>query len=204
MSESGRFEAAIAAIDAANADDPNVLVIDGVERPKEQAHAELMTVWVRRLDANAGEAQLLAARANHLRRWSIPRTDYPEGRAGYLRWRTSLSKQHAADVAEILGQHGYDDDTVVRVQTLVRKQGLGTDPEVQVHEDALCLVFLETQFSGLVERIGRDKTVDVVAKTLAKMSAAGIEAAGGLDLTEDLADVLAEAVLLADARQEQR
>ena len=81
-SGSDRFAAAIAAIDQANADDPNRLVVDGVARPKEQAHAEMMTAWVRRLDPDADEAQLLAARAHHLRRWTLPRTDYPDGRAG--------------------------------------------------------------------------------------------------------------------------
>ena len=78
-SGSDRFAAAIAAIDRANAADPNRLVVDGVSRPKEQAHAELMTAWVQRLDPGADEAQLLAARAHHLRRWELPRRTYPAG-----------------------------------------------------------------------------------------------------------------------------
>ncbi len=107
-----RFERAIAAIDAANADDPNTVVVRGERRPKEQAHAELMVEWVRRLDPEASEAQLLAARAHHLRRWTLPRQDYPEGRAGYLRWRKALHERHAADVAGILSEVGYDDATI--------------------------------------------------------------------------------------------
>src|SRR4051794_5577709 len=98
---SGRFEAAITAIDAANADDPDTIIIDGAARPKEQAHAEMMTAWVRRLDPDASEEQLLAARAHHLRRWSVPRSTYPEGRAGYLRWRRDLKDQHANQVSAI-------------------------------------------------------------------------------------------------------
>jgi hypothetical protein len=146
----GRFERAIAAIDAANADDPNTIVLHGQVRPKEQAHAERMTDWVQRLDPSADEAQLLAARAHHLRRWTMPRSSHPEGRAGYLRWRTALRKQHAADVAVLLAEAGYDAATIERVQAIVGKEGIGrrdgpVDPAVQVHEDALCLVFLETQ-----------------------------------------------------------
>lgn len=194
-----RFEAAIAAIDAANADDPNVLVVDGVERPKEQAHAELMTEWVRRLDASATDEQLLAARAHHLRRWALPRADYPEGRAGYLRWRTDLSKRHAAEVGEILVAHGYGDDEIARVQQIIRKQGLATDPAVQAHEDALCLVFLDTQLDATIERLGRDKVIDVVAKTVKKMSPHGIDAAGALALSDIGASVLADAVAVANA-----
>ena len=89
MTEEGdRLARVIAAIDAANADDPETIEVRGEVRPKEQAHAEMMTEWVRRLDPGAVDAQLIAARAHHLRRWSIPRGSYPDGRSGYLRWRT--------------------------------------------------------------------------------------------------------------------
>ena len=179
---SARFDAAIAAIDAANADDPDVLVIDGVSRPKEQAHAEMMTAWVLRLDPDAAETQLLAARAHHLRRWTSPRTDYPDGRAGYLRWRTTLKVRHADDVATILTAQGYDADAVDRVQRIIRKESIKTDAATQTHEDALCLTFLQTQFSELADKLGDDKTVDVVRKTLVKMSDAGRTQALGLVL----------------------
>lgn len=177
-----RFEAAISAIDAANSDDPETVVIDGVERPKELAHAELMTGWVRRLDPQATEAQLLAARAHHLRRWSTPRSSYPEGRAGYLRWRAALRKQHAREVAGILVDVGYDEATVERVRGIIEKRGLGVDPQVQVHEDALCLVFLGTQLAQTAERLGDDKIVEVLRKTAAKMSPAGLALVGELPI----------------------
>ena len=177
-----RFDAAIAAIDAANSDDPNLLLIDGVERPKEQAHAELMTAWVHRLDSEATAPQLLAARAHHLRRWTSPRGDYPDGRAGYLRWRSALKAQHADEVASILVGSGYGPDVVDEVQRIIRKEHIKSDPATQTHEDALCLTFLQTQFVDLATRLGEDKTVEVVRKTLAKMSERGRAEALGLPL----------------------
>jgi hypothetical protein len=174
----------IDAIDAANAGDPHTIEVRGQRLPKEQAHAELMIEWVMRLDPNATDAQVLAARAHHLRRWSVPRSSYPDGRAGYLRWRTALRKQHAAEVAALLHEVGYDDATVERVRGIVNKEGLGTDPAVQVHEDALCLVFLETQLAETVDRLGDDKIVDVIAKTAAKMSPAALALVGELPLRE--------------------
>ena len=188
-----RFDRAIAEIDLANADDPVTLVVDGVERPKELAHAELMTETVLELDPAADELQLLAARAHHLRRWTVPRSSYPEGRAGYLRWRTGLKKQHAADVGEILDRCGYSGDEIERVQRIVRKEGLGTDAAVQTHEDALCLVFLRTQFGDLADQLGDDKIVEVVAKTMAKMSPAAIDRVGGLGLAPDLLAIVGQA-----------
>jgi hypothetical protein len=190
--DADRFERAVQAIDAANAADPNTIEIDGVARPKELAHAELMTAWVRRLDPTATEAQLLAARAHHLRRWIVPRSDYPEGRAGYLRWRADAKKRHAADVADILVAQGYDDETIERVQAIVRKDSLRTDAAVQVHEDALCLVFLETQLHGVVDQLGADKGADVLRKTLRKMSPRGQAEAREVTLApEDRATVIA-------------
>jgi hypothetical protein len=182
--EDGRLARATAAIDRANAGDPETIVVRGERRPKEQAHAELMTEWVRALDPDATDAQLIAARAHHLRRWSIPRSDFPDGRAGYLRWRTTLNRQHAADVGTILAEVGYDTETIERVQRIIRKEGLKTDAAVQTHEDALCLVFLETQLVELVDRLGDEKSVDVIAKTLRKMSDQGIDVALGLPLDE--------------------
>lgn len=184
-----RLAATFAAIDAANRDDPHRIVVRGESRPKEQAHAELATEWVRRLRPDASEALLAAARAHHVRRWEIPRSDYPEGRAGYHRWRRELQKRHAEHVGRILGDQGWAPAEIERVQAIVRKQGLGRDPEVQVFEDALCLVFLETQFAELRERLADDaRLAEVVRKTAAKMSAAARGHVRDLSLPEgDLA-----------------
>jgi hypothetical protein len=184
-----RFDRAIEAIDAANADDPVRIVVRGEERPKELAHAELVTEWVRRLDPAPSDELLLAARAHHLRRWAIPRSSYPTGRSGYLRWRKAEHEQHAEDVARILDASGYDSAAITRVQDLVRKRGLGRDParrdpEAQTLEDALCLVFLETQLTDLASRHDDDKMIDILRKSAAKMSEQGLAAAGEIGLDD--------------------
>jgi hypothetical protein len=179
-----RLDAAFAAIDAANADDPHTIVVDGIERPKEQTHAELMVEWVRRLDPDASEEQLVAARAHHLRRWETPRSAFPAGRAGYLRWRAAAKARHAEEVRVVLASVGYPPESIERVASIVRKDDLARDPAVQVHEDALCLVFLSTQLDEIIERLGEAKTIEVVARTAAKMSPTGLEAAASVDLSE--------------------
>ena len=148
-----RFRNAIAAIDAANAEDPNTIRVRGLERQKELAHAELVSEWVRRLRPQASEALLLAARAHHIRRWTVPRSSYPEGRGGYLRWRRDLHEMHARETANILRAHGYDQETIDRVARIVRKENLAGDLDVQALEDALCLVFLETQLHDLARQL---------------------------------------------------
>src|SRR5690606_23738600 len=104
--------------------------------------AEMMTRWVARLSPDASEALHLAARAHHIRRWEVPRNTYPEGRQGYLQWRSDLHGVHAGHAAAILREHGYDEAMIDRVGAIISKRGLRRDPEVQVFEDALSLVFL--------------------------------------------------------------
>lgn len=167
------FERAIAAMDAANSADPNLLVVGDRSGPKELVHAEMLTRWVTSLSGEPSEALLLAARGHHLERWRWHRSDYPEGRGGYLRWRTDLHSRHAERVAEILRESGYDGATVERVSTLIHKRGLGRDAEVQVLEDGLCLVFLESQFDELAGRLPDAKMAAIIRKTWNKMSEAG-------------------------------
>ncbi len=189
-----RLTEALASIDAANAEDPNTIFFEGSEHPKELLHARLMTDWVLRLHPEATEAQLLAARAHHLRRWVHPRTEEAPGRAGYLRWRSKAKERHAREVATILERCGYEKVTIERVQQIIRKQGLRPDPRsaegvraapdvaVQAHEDALCLVFLQTQLDSLADELGEGKVVEVLRKTLRKMSDRAKVEARSLDL----------------------
>jgi hypothetical protein len=187
-------ERAVAAIDSVNAHDPVTLVVDGVDRPKEVVHAERMTHWVTTLDPDADAAQLIAARAHHLRRWAVARSTYPEGRSGYLRWRVDQRKRQVAELSEMLSEVGIPIDVTERALDIVAKKGLGTDPAVQTHEDALCLVFLELQVDELAARLDRDHMVEVLRKSVAKMSERGIAAAATIALSEVDGDLLSAAV----------
>ena len=120
----------------------------------------------------------------------VPRSDYPEGRAGYLRWRTDQKRRESAEVGDILLASGYDADEIVRVGSIVAKRHLGTDPVVQTHEDALCLAFLQLQFDELTEQLGDDHMIEVVRKTMAKMSPAGLAAAATIPMSEHGAEIL--------------
>ena len=194
-----RLAQAFAAIDAVNGDDPYTIVARGGERPKELAHAELVTEWASRLRPDAGELLLIAARGHHLRRWQLPRSSYPEGRAGYLRWRRDLSERQASELGSIVARCGYTAEETARVQQLVRKRGLGSDPEVQTLEDAICLTFLETQLADLAGRTDESKMIDILAKTMKKMSAEALALAGELQLDEHARELLAAAAVVAGA-----
>ena len=179
-----RHRAAIAAIDAANADDPFMLEYDGETRPKEQLHAELMTEWVLRLRPDADEALLLAARAHHVKRWLIPRSEFPPGRRSYLRWRQALHAVHAALAASLLEPLGYSRAELQRIEELIAKRpDRAQDADAQALEDALSLVFFQTQLDATLPGLDEAQARRVLGRTWRKMSADGRDAVRGLPLS---------------------
>ncbi len=180
-----RFERAIALIDEANEPDPFTLEVDGRPVPKELTHARMLMAWVDRLAPDASEALLLAARAHHIRRWESPRDTFPAGRRGYLRWRRDLQLRHARHARAILEEAGYDEDTIARVERLIRKETAKRDPEGQAFEGGLTLVFLETQLHDLALRTEPDTMAGVIRKTWRKISPAARELALASDLAPE-------------------
>lgn len=176
-----RLDEAFRRFDEANAEDPNREIVNGEALPKELAYGRRMS---ERLDAfapDAPEPVKLAARAQHIRRWEVPRDSYPEGRAGYLKWRTDLYKRHGDIAGRIMKDVGYDEQSIERVQTLLRKRGLKTDPDVQLLEDVICLVFLEHYFHDFAKKHEEVKLIPIVQKTWNKMTGEGHRAALALD-----------------------
>jgi hypothetical protein len=163
-----------AALDEANDEDPARLCWAGRSVPKARLQGERATYWLGRLEPDAGPALRLAARAHHLRRFALPRSEYPEGRPGYLRWRRDQKIAHAAAVRELLAPLGADDGLLERTGALLKKDGLGTDPETQVFEDVVSIVFCETELDELLAKLGPERVTDAVVKTAGKMSPRGI------------------------------
>lgn len=197
-SDPARFAEAIRRFDEENARDPNTIEVDGQRLPRELVYARWLSEWVVRLCPQAGEALRLAARCQHLRRWEIPRESFPMDRAGYLRWRTTLQRFHAEQSGRILREVGYPEEMVRRVQELNLKKGLPHDPEMQVLEDALCLVFLEHQLEDLAAKTSEEKLLNALARSWKKMSPAGRTAALGLHYPEPLRGLLARAIAMAE------
>jgi hypothetical protein len=182
-SEDKRFERAIARIDSIHAEDPNQDVVDGVAQARELVYARRMTEMLDRFAPGASESVRLAVRGQHIRRWEIPRSSYPPTPAGYKAWRARLLKLHAEVASGILREAGYDESMVSRVAKLLRKEGIKRDGEVQLLEDVAALVFLEhylADFAHQHEGYDEAKLLDILGKTLRKMSPEGRRAALGL------------------------
>jgi hypothetical protein len=193
--DDARFAAAIAAFDQVHAGDPQAVEEHGVSVPRALLEHRRLSACVQRLDANASLALRLAARCQHIERWTVPRETAPAGRVGYLTWRKELAKFHAERAAEILRGVGYDDATITAVGAIVRKQDLKGNADAQTMEDALCLVFLEFEFEAFLDKYpDQDKAVDILQKTWRKMSERGHAAALSLPLSARAAALVGRAL----------
>jgi len=182
--------------DAYNKKDPHIFSWAGVDYPQEYFLALKLYEWVLKLAPFAGDELLLASRSQHIGRWEIPRDSYPEGRDGYLKWRRDLGQYHAGKAAEIMEEAGYGAEQIDRVKQIIQKQKIKVDSEVQVMENALCLVFLEFQYEDFYPKHDADKVINILKKSLLKMDAHGHQHALTLKYSEQGMYFIGEALKL--------
>lgn len=186
--------AALAAFDAANAQDPNFDAVNGQAIAKELLYGQRMSEKLHSLQPNASVELQLAVRSQHICRWKIPRNDYPMDRQGYKRWRVDLAAFHGDVAGEILAANGYGDDTIQRVKDLLLKRSLKRDDEVQTLEDVACLVFLEFYMDDFAAKHDEPKLIDIIQKTWNKMSSRGHAAALKLPLSQSTLSLVGKAL----------
>jgi hypothetical protein len=180
-----RFDVVIAAIDDANARDPKTIAAGGgLTAPAELLYGRRMSDTLAAIAPDASELLRIAVRGQHIERWTSPRTSYPAGRTGYLKWRSDLKDYHARRLGEIMAAAGYGPQEAARAGALVRKERLRTDPEAQMLEDVACIVFLAWYLDDFLGKTDADdaKLAGILARTWKKMSALGHAEAGKLNL----------------------
>ena len=176
--ETQRLRKAFAAIDAANSADPKSVDVDGVVQPANLIYGMRMSAELETFAPDASEPLWIAARGQHIERWIIPRAQYPMDRPGYHRWRIALRDHHAARLSAILTDLSYDPATIARVASIVRKERLKDDDEVQTLEDVICIVFVKYELAAFAGKYADDdpRLADILAKTWRKMSERGHQA----------------------------
>ncbi|HMV45846.1 MAG TPA: DUF4202 domain-containing protein [Leptospiraceae bacterium] len=188
------FKQAIVEFDKANSLDPNLITIGDEQKPRELAYSEWLSDWVQRLNPNASEPLQLAARCQHLKRWEIPRSKYPDGLKGYTKWKKELAEFHAQEGEKILKKIGYDPATIERVKEINLKKNLKSDSEVQTIEDALCLVTLAYQIEDFSKKHSDEKMIEIIRKTWGKMSNKAREEALKLKYSERVLSLIQKAI----------
>ncbi len=198
MTADNLLACALKQIDQANLADPNQEMLDGILQPKEYVYSERMTCWLFKLEPAPSEMMQIACRAQHIERWTMPRSDYPEGRKAYYQWRMACNEMHASRAAEIMKECGYPAEDCARVKTIISKRKLRNDAETQLLEDVACLVFLEHYLAGFHQQkadYDQERWLRIMRRTWGKMSGRGQEVA--LTLVKQLPEALQKLLRLA-------
>ncbi len=197
------FNKAIALYDTANSKDPNVVKDDnGNDIPKELIYSHRMLDMINRYLPEADEVAKLSVAAQHIQRWTSPRSDYPMNRKGYHLWRTRLYGYHAETATAILEEVGYDEDTIARVKRAIGKKDLKNNKDTQILEDVAALTFIEHYMTAMYENFPQydeEKWIDIIIRTWKKMSAdaQAFALSGDLKLPADLVPVIQKALAKA-------
>ena len=191
---SDRYEKAITTFDAYNLNDPHLEEHEGKLVSKELLYGQRMSKQLNAYYPEAPEYLSLAAHCQHIGRWEIPRESYPMDKKGYLQWRNVLKSHHARLAEQILLSCRYDQETIDKVKSLLQKKGLNNDPDTQVLEDVICLVFIEHYLEEFADKHESKKVIEILRKTLKKMSARAIEEASRISVSEKIKTLLEQAL----------
>lgn len=191
MPLSDKAQAVLNAIDDINRLDPN-READG--SPKELSYGLRMSQELANFVSDASELLHIAARAQHIERWILPRSDYPMDRSGYKKWRTALGMHHAQRTAALMSEHGYSEADCQRVADMLQKKRLKLDAEVQMLEDVICLVFIRYYLEDFATKHDEAKLISIIQKTWNKMSEDGHNAALTIPLPKDMEQLVGKAL----------
>lgn len=193
-----KLEKTLNAIDSINQEDPNTTIIDDKAQPKELVYGLYMTECLSQYWPQANEFLQIAVRAQHIKRWHLKRSEFPEGKQGYLTWRKELGKFHAQTTKALMLDNGYSEEEAEKTACIIRKEKLKRNPDSQTLEDVACLVFLQYYFDEFAAKYTKAdneaKIIRIVQLTWKKMSERGHEIALSLTLPDHLATLVNKAL----------
>ena len=182
------------AFDQYNSKDPNIEILNDQPVPKELLYAQRMTQRLLLYEPDSSVYLQLAAHSQHIGRWEIARSSYPIDKKGYLQWRNKLKEHHAAITEHILKTCGYDESIIEKVKALLLKKNLTTNLDTQTLEDVICLVFLEYYVEEFAAKHADEKVIDILRKTIKKMSVKAIQSVEELPLSNKIKSMVHAAV----------
>lgn len=181
-----QYDEIILNIDSENCDDKS-----------EVLYSKRMLETLLDFDTQAEDDLKIACYGQHIKRFAYPRSDYPEGRAGYLKWRKELYTIHANLVEDCILKANGSKQFAESVKNIMINKVTGKGKS-QTFEDVACLVFLKYYFNDFAVKHEESKLVTIIQKTWNKMSDKAHEAALKLKFTDEQMALLKKALSFQD------
>jgi hypothetical protein len=195
MSSEEKLKCAFASFDDYNSRDSHEEEYDGKKYPKELLYSLRMSERLNQYQPDAAEPLKVAARCQHIGRWEIPRSTFPMDKKGYLQWRSKLALYHTDLASGILEKCGYEKSFIEKVKFLLQKKELRQHhPDTQLLEDVICLVFVEHYLHDFALQHDDEKVVDILQKTIQKMSQRALSEVSKIKMTEKVSQLVHQAL----------
>jgi hypothetical protein len=165
-------------------------IYNGNQYPSESLYSHRMLQMLEKVNAEASNILKLAAQCQHLKRWNIPRGEYPYNRRGYHEWRRVVMEYQLKEMEEILSKVGISNEDILLVTDALRNQGDKSNSNAQIITDTACLVFIKWYMEPFATKHQSEKVTDIMKKTMRKMSETGLQLISRLNLPTTASQIL--------------
>lgn len=180
-------------IDKAHSEDATQETDGGIVYPAELLYSERMLTILGLVSPESSYAMKLAVQCQHIHRWDVPRSDYTYDRRGYHQWRRVVMDYQLQYTQSLLSRIKMDEDDIQWIVKAIREQENKRNPDGQLIMDTACLVFLKWYMTPFAAKHENEKVVDILKKTMLKMSRNGISLISNLDLPLSAKQMLEQA-----------
>ncbi len=186
-----QYKTAIELIDKVHNQDPNSELVDGVEVKVELLYSNRMLSVLHKVALEASLELKLAAKCQHMSRWSIPRATFSMDKKGYYQWRVAIMEHQLSATTQTLKEAGVDDESITIIVDALKNKADKTHLNASIIEDTACLTFIKWYLVPFAEQFDVAKATVILKKTAAKMSENGLGLLSEMELSEDVQKVLA-------------
>ncbi|HRZ98878.1 MAG TPA: DUF4202 domain-containing protein, partial [Paludibacter sp.] len=185
-----QYKTAIELIDKVHNQDPTSEIIDGVEVMAELLYSNRMLAVLEKVAPDASLELKLAAKCQHISRWSIPRATFPIGKKGYYEWRAAIMEHQLNVSKSVLKQSGINDQSIEIVVDALKNKADKTNINASIIEDTACLTFIKWYLVPFAGQFDAEKAKIILQKTAGKMSERGLALIPELELSDAVLRIL--------------
>lgn len=186
-----QYKTAIELIDKVHNQDPNTETIDGMEVKAELLYSNRMLSVLEKVAPDASLELKLAAKCQHISRWSIPRATFSMDKKGYYQWRAAIMEHQLSVTTSVLKQAEINDQSIEIIVDALKNKADKSNINASIIEDTACLTFIKWYLVPFAGQFDAAKAKIILQKTAGKMSTRGLGLLPEMELSEDVHQVLA-------------
>lgn len=190
MVNKNQYTDALALIDGIHNQDPNSETIDGVEIKAELLYSKRMLEVLEKVAPEASMELKLAAKCQHISRWSIPRATFSLDKKGYYQWRAAIMEHQLSVTTSILKQAEINEQSIEIIVDTLKNKADKTNHNASIVEDTACLTFIKWYLVPFAGQFDAAKAKIILQKTACKMSERGLALIPELELSKEVLDIL--------------